>query len=71
MITPVNALRYVQQKLSSIKYIAPCFLLESEQMVHIFSVLVFFCICAPQIHYFTRFLIKLSIIKLFLEAGSG
>ena len=55
----VNALRYVQQKLSSIKYTASCFLLELEQMVYIFSVLVFlcffFCIYASQIHYFTRF----------------
>ena len=52
----VNALRYVQQKLSSIKYTAFCFLLELEQMVYIFSVLVFFfCIYASQIHYFTRF----------------
>ena len=38
----VNALRYVQQKLSSIKYTASCFLLKLEQMVYIFSVLVFF-----------------------------
>ena len=29
----VNALRYVLQKLSSIKYTASCFLLELEQMV--------------------------------------
>ena len=32
----VNALRYVQQKLSSIKYTASCFLLELEQMVYFF-----------------------------------
>ena len=53
----VNVLRYVQQKLSSIKYTASCFLLELEQMVYIFTVLVFFffCIYASQIHYFTRF----------------
>ena len=52
----VNALRYVQQKLSSIKYTASCFLLELEQMVYIFSVLVFsflhLCFTDSQFHSF-------------------
>ena len=34
---------------------APYFLLELEQMMYIFSILVFFCIYASKIHYFARF----------------
>ena len=61
----VNTLRYVQQKLSSIKYTASCFLLELEQMVYIFSVLVLLFF-AFMLHRFTISLvslIKLSTIK--------
>ena len=59
----VNALRYVQQKLSSIKYTASCFLLVRTNGVHFYCFSVFF---AFMLHRFTISLvslIKLSIIK--------